>query len=482
MKNSSQSKTVFFAEYAERQASKAIVSNFNKQTSNKNLSQGFWVDTNSIHANGEVWAYSSFRNKEIFEAIKANSKFPIKLLSELAKFEKGDFDDTDTVLIQRIGTRPKVVLKSELPTEANKKNYIECVVDNEKVLPQYLKLYLSSDQGIAQLSSLYGGSVIPSLRAQDLRNVFIELPDLSVQAQIISASQKLLEMSTAVQLATQNFYSHPFNYSDFLSLTEKFDKADEKDLSFENLVWPLATSFRIATKGSPNVTSQLDSYFKLVEMVAALNSMVLLSALPNEIRSNYEKDIWTDNKSSYSKVSFGLWVALYRRLANIYRKLSSEKINGEFVLQSFSFGEEFYLNLLDQELLRILETIPEKRNKYGGAAHGGFVPEIVAQRVISELHPSLIAIFKKLSNIYSSLDLIYPQSMKKSNGLYTIKIKKLQGTSYPFSEEEIQSEIDMNTELLYLHNPVSRVRLELLPEFVKLNSMRILWTLVSIFL
>lgn len=374
------------------------------------------------------------------------------------------------------------MLKSELPTEANKKNYIECVVDNEKVLPQYLKLYLSSDQGIAQLSSLYGGSVIPSLRAQDLRNVFIELPDLSVQAQIISASQKLLEMSTAVQLATQNFYSHPFNYSDFLSLTEKFDKADEKDLSFENLVWPLATSFRIATKGSPNVTSQLDSYFKLVEMVAALNSMVLLSALPNEIRSNYEKDIWTDNKSSYSKVSFGLWVALYRRLANIYRKLSSEKINGKSVLQSFSFGEEFYLNLLDQELLRILETIPEKRNKYGGAAHGGFVPEIVAQRVISELHPSLIAIFKKLSNIYSSLDLIYPQSMKKSNGLYTIKIKKLQGTSYPFSEEEIQSEIDMNTKSLYLHNPVSRVRLELLPEFVKLIQSEILWTLVSIFL
>jgi len=58
--------------------------------------------------------------------------------------------------------------------------------------------------------------------------------------------------------------------------------------------------------------------------------------------------------------------------------------------------------------------------------------------------------------------------MKKSNGLYTIKIKKLLGTSYPFSEEEIQAEVDMNTESLYLISPVSKTWLELLPEFVKL--------------
>ena len=58
--------------------------------------------------------------------------------------------------------------------------------------------------------------------------------------------------------------------------------------------------------------------------------------------------------------------------------------------------------------------------------------------------------------------------MKKSNGLYTIRIKKLQGTHYPFSEEEIQTEIDMNTETLCLLNPASGHRLELLSEFINL--------------
>lgn len=468
VRNSSQSEKVFFAEYSERQALRAIVANFNQHTSNKNLSQGFLTEINSIHDNGDVWVYSRFRNQENIKAIKADSIFPMILLSELVTFEKKDFIDIETVLIQRVGYQPKVILKSELPEKANKKNYIECAVVGEKVLLQYLRLYLNSEQGKAQLFSLFGGSTLPSLRVQDLGSVYIELPDLSIQTQIVSTSQKLLEMSTAVQLATQSFYSHPFNYSDFLSLVEKFDIADGENLSFENLIFPLAASFRIATKGSPNVTSQLDSYFKLFEMVAVLNSIVLLSALPYELRDKYEKDIWTDNKSSYSKVSFGLWVALYRRLANVYKKIKDEKIDDQPFLQSFPLGEDFYLNLINQEVLRILDTIPEKRNKYGGAAHGGIIPEIVAQKAVSDLHPSLITVFEKLSNAYSSLDMIYPQSMKKSNWLYTIKVKKLLGTNYPFAEEEFQAEVDMNTESLYLIDPISNSWLELLPEFVKL--------------
>ena len=31
---------------------------------------------------------------------------------------------------------------------------------------------------------------------------------------------------------------------------------------YDNFIWPLATSYYIATKGSPNVNSQLDNYFK----------------------------------------------------------------------------------------------------------------------------------------------------------------------------------------------------------------------------
>jgi hypothetical protein len=333
------------------------------------------------------------------------------------------------------------------------------------VQQSHLKLYLNSEQGQSQLASLPSGSVIPSLRARDLGSIYVEVPDLSTQSEVVTTSQKLMEVSTRVQLTAQSFYSQLFNYPELLPIVERFSQADEKDLFFEKLIWPLATSYRIATKGSPNVTSQLDSYFKMFEMVAALNSIVLLSALPSQLRKEHEKEIWTDEKYRYSKVSFGLWVALYRQLAKLYTKWANDKKDGEALLQSFPFGKEFYLKLSNRELLKILGTIPEKRNK---PAHGGIVPEVVAQNTVRDLHSSLITMFEKLTAAYATLDLVYPQSMKKSNGLYTISIKKLQGTHYPFSEEEIQTETDMNTEALYLFNSMSGVRLELLPELIKL--------------
>lgn len=460
--------SVFFAEYAEEQALKAIVSNLTKRTSNNNLSQGFWIDADNIWQAGPIWAYSRFRSLMDFEIKKKSSKFPVRFLSELVTFGRNDSEVVETILIQRVGAQPKAILKSELSETSNRQNYIECTLIDEGVLPQYLKLYLNSEHGKSQLSSLPGGSVIPSLRVQDLGSIYVEVPDLSIQSQIVATSQKLLEVSARVQLAAQGFYSHLFDYAELHPLVERFNQADEKDLSFERLIWPLATSYRIATKGSPNVTSQLDSYFKMFEMVAALSSIVLLSAMPREVRERYDREIWADNKGQYAKVSFGLWVALHRRLANFCTKLASDKKEGAPLLQSLPFGKEFYLNLSHRELLKILEGVPEKRNKLGGAAHGGITPEIVAQKAVNDLHPSLVAVFEKLTTAYSVLDFVYPQSMKKSNGLYTIRIKKLQGTHYPFSEEEIQTEIDMNTETLYLLNPVSGHRLELLSEFIKL--------------
>ena len=199
-------------------------------------------------------------------------------------------------------------------------------------------------------------------------------------------------------------------------------------------------------------------------MLAAFNSIVLLSALPSELRLKYDLEIWTKEKSNYEKISFGLWVALYRRLSNLYIKLGkSEK---DFY-SSLRFGkQDFYQNLIHKKLLRIIDIIPEKRNKI--EAHSGIVPEIIAKRVISELSPVLNSVFSDMFHSYSSVRLIYPQSMKKNNGLYNIRIKTLEGTNYPFSDEEIQSEFDMDTESLYLYDTISHARLKLLPELIKL--------------
>jgi tRNA1(Val) A37 N6-methylase TrmN6 len=467
IKNSKQSEKVFLAEFAEMQALTVIVSNFQKKTSNNNLSQGFWVDIDIIQKTDSVWAYGRYKGIKDFETKKANSKYPLRLLSELVSIGKSKSDTIDTILIQRISNQPKVILKDELPEKSNAKHYIELSLSSDEILPQYLKLYLNSEYGRIQLLSIVGGGVIPSLRADNLESIYIEVPDLVTQIKIVSTAQKLAEVSATIQITSQSFQSQLFNYSDLLPLIEQFDKVDEKDVSFENLISPLATSFRISTKGSPNINSQLDSYFKMFEMIAVLNSIVLISALPQGLREQYEKEIWTDNKSQYSRASFGIWVALYRRLSNLYKKLKKDD-NEKEIFNNLPFGADFYSNLSNPDVLTILDTITEKRNKYGGAAHGGIVTEIVAQKAVSEIHPLAMNVFTKLSKAYSGTDLIYPQTMKKSNGLYKIRIKRLQGTHYPYAEQDIQTETDLNTESLYLYNPVSKSRLELMSEFIKL--------------
>jgi hypothetical protein len=58
--------------------------------------------------------------------------------------------------------------------------------------------------------------------------------------------------------------------------------------------------------------------------------------------------------------------------------------------------------------------------------------------------------------------------MEKSSGLYHINTKVLEGNSYDFDEEEIVTEDDMDTKLLYLYNGTTDERLKLKPELIKL--------------
>ena len=68
-----------------------------------------------------------------------------------------------------------------------------------------------------------------------MESIYIEVPNMDIQTQIVVTAQKFLEVSATVQAATQSFYSQLFNYSELFPLVERFSKADEEDVSFEDL-------------------------------------------------------------------------------------------------------------------------------------------------------------------------------------------------------------------------------------------------------
>ena len=137
--------------------------------------------------------------------------------------------------------------------------------------------------------------------------------------------------------------------------------------------------------------------------------------------------------------------------------------NGDY--QGVPFKKELYESITNKKNIRILDPIPEKRNSI--SAHGGTIPEILAERTITELNPDLNKLFGVLT-AYNPLDMIYTQSMKKNNGLYSVRIKRLDGTHYPFAEDDIDTEVDMDSDVLYLYNRVTDERLKLIPELIKL--------------
>lgn len=459
LKNAKQRPNIFFAEYKEQQAENVIIENFIGEKSNNNLSQGFWINSKQLEDTDIFWTFKFFRGLKDFEEKKGKSKYPLKRLSEIIEIKSKFGENEDILLIPRVKPDRDVIFKTEIENERSLKNYFQCKVLDKIISSQYLKIYLNSEIGKHQRDMFSWGSVMPIITIKGLQSIYIEIPDLKIQREVVNAEQRIKELYNKVEAAHYNFKNKVFNYSEILKITDKFDRADDKDFLYENLLWPLATSYRIATRGSPNLNSQLDNYFKLFEMIAAFNSIVLLSALPEEVCKEKKDYILDKGNSDYTKVSLGLWVGLYSRLAKMYREMDDD------FYQSIPFEKKFYESITNKKVIRILDPIPQKRNETIG--HGGSISEIVAEDTISELNPYLNDMFGVLT-AYNSLDMIYTENLKKNNGLYRVYIKRLEGTHYPFAKDKIDTEKDMDTQVLYLHNRVTDERLKLIPELIEL--------------
>jgi predicted RNA methylase len=461
IKNNKQRDSIFFAEYLENNSLKHILSNYISYSSNNNPAQGFWVPISNIKDVGN-WSYRYFRGIQEIEIIKKRSKYPVFKMYDLFEIDNKGRKDTDALLIQRVGPGRDIILKSELPVSKKIDNYFQFYPLREEILLSYVKMYLNSDIGKRQLKYLAVGASVQYYLKKSFDPMVLEIPDLKTQATIVNAEQRLKNISTRLQALKQNILSNPLNFSMSNTFIEAIELADDKDISLENLLSPIAKSYRIATKASPSLNAQLDNYFKMFEMVSAFNAIVLLSDLPGDfVKDNMDK-IWTKDIGKYEKISFGLWVSLYRRLVNLYREKFREDKEFKNIL---SFGKEFYDAILSKELLDAIDGIPEKRNRI--SAHGGVVPEVLANKEIAEISRLLTSVFEKIL-VYGSLKLIFPQSMKKKNGLYYIQVKKLMGTNDPYEDEVIESEIDLDTEVLHLFDPVTKSSLQLIPEFIKI--------------
>jgi hypothetical protein len=176
---------------------------FNEKSNNKDkifidhdyndLDKGVWLTV------GEFDGFDAYRLNNELKSIEGDfTTFRNVALTDLCKemimipgTGKKDFDDlNDTVYLPLIGTQSACIKQNELKIKPF--NYIQLVVDSDKILNTYLCHFLNSKLGkkIIQVEVSKIGGIIPRLRKSTIGSMPIRVPSIEVQKQVISVIEK----------------------------------------------------------------------------------------------------------------------------------------------------------------------------------------------------------------------------------------------------------------------------------------------------
>ena len=352
LKNSPQRDNVFFAQYNKNFA-EDIIENFFGSKYNDNLSQGFWVDIQSLKKEGSIWTFDFFRTIKDLEQKQALSKYPLKTLVEIGDIVDNLSDSDELILIPK-EPHIEVILKSGMEDPHEMEKYYSFKINNEYVSTQYLIMYLNSEMMKNERNLLSTGSIIKSLDIQGLKSIYIELPDLKLQNKIVHTGQTSDEIHQLLETAYQHFKMKIFNYQELQEVLDRFDLGD--NVYYNKMIWPFATSYS-TIKENPSSNTIVNNYFKFFEMITAFNAIVLLSALPNEIYKENKDYIWPKiNKNNrIYKIGFGTWFGVYSRLSRVYNKLDNN------IYEMLPFGRAFYNKITSKKIFPTLNAVIQKR-------------------------------------------------------------------------------------------------------------------------
>lgn len=454
LKNAPQRDKVFFSQYSDS-SEPVIIENYLKETFNDNCLQGFWVNKDTLKKDNCVWTFDYFRAMDQLKEKKVKSPYPLKTLPEIGDLVE-DVNDYDELILIPKEPYKNLILKSELENRDDLEKYHQFKLNKENVSPQYLMMYLNSDSMKNERNLLSTGAIQRIIEKKGLESIYIELPDLKKQNRIVYTGQNVEDIYRLLEIEYHDFKRNIFNYPELLDLLNKFDL--EGEVFYSKLIWPFSSSY-MAVKEEKSSNTILNNYFKFFELIAAFNSIILLSALPKKIYQEQKEWIWQTKESvDYNELTFGKWKDLYARLRGVYQKIGQEQYN------MLPFGREFYQKITDRKIVPTLNSVVKIRNQW---THGGVMPEVCADKTITDMNNYFNTVYEAI-RVYNPFKLIYPYAMSKNRGIYTIKSRKLEGSQSQFPHYQFETEVDMDTHELYLYDPVTDDRLKIIPELLRL--------------
>lgn len=346
----------------------------------------------------------------------------------------------------------------------NQHNMIPFKINSDKISKEFLLYYLNSNKGKLELKESSKGSNI--INKSNLRFIQVPVPPLERQKEIIDAVEKTKEFFDSVNLLKNNFQNNILNYERILEDIEEFQgeiefsqeeyKFTKMDRNwrhvYEGLPWPLAITYLSATRGGFETVQKANAYLKLFEFVALFNSIVLISAIPEDYyEENKNTFIWTKPDNFYSFMTFGKWLKLYEFLRIIY---SGHEFNP--IIES-----ELFEQLCSEKIFNSLNIAKDARNE---DAHGPITNEFEAEEVINYLEPLLYDTFDNLTS-YSDFKLYYVigKFERTETGSLKQDVIMLNGPCAQPIYRELVYDKELDAHSLYLFNPLNE-------EFFKIND------------
>ena len=336
--------------------------------------------------------------------------------------------------------------------------FIEIDNIHENILKEYLYEYLSSDNGLDEIKYFSKGNYY--ITPENIKQVKIPIPPLNVQKEIVKVARESREFFKTVDLLKKEFSSNILDYKHMKSSLDEFKGDIELDNDsgevikmsrnwrhvYKGLIWPLAISYLSATRGGFESVEKKDNYLVLFEFIAAFNSIILLSGLPDDVYKKNFDNIWNARLNVYKQMTFANWVYLSKNLAEVYK-------NNNFTSQ---LDEELFEKISSDKILDILEHAKDIRNE---EAHGSHSNSFEAENVINILEEYLDDVFDILE-IYSNYKLIYVTGdLDTSKRSYNHRVILLNGPCAQPIYDNIIFDNVLFGDSLYLYNPKNNKKL-----------------------
>lgn len=342
--------------------------------------------------------------------------------------------------------------------EENEK-YIQINGISKDILPEFLKVYLNSNNGLNEIFYFTKGDKYITI--DKVKNVNVPILSKNTQKEIVKASQEANKFFKEIDLLKKNFSSNIFDYGNTLNAIKEFrgnfDIDDENGVVndmprhwwhvYKGLIWPLAISYLVTTKGKNKGVAKLDNYLIMFEFIAAFNFIILLSGIPDIVYQKFKHKIWdSDGFKDYKTMDFGTWVILTQNISKIYKDEDITSV----------LDKKLVDKITSDKILNILDEIRIIRNK---KHHGSFYTDEEADEILETLDEYLESIFDILE-VYSEYELIYfTGHLERKNNQYSHEIILLNG---PFEQPVYSNRLfdDVLYEKnLYLYNPSNKKRL-----------------------